>query len=261
MQDIIREKITDIEQSFHVKILYACETGSHAWALASKHSDYDVRFIYVHPINDYLSIDPIGIANKRDTIQQPIHELLDISGWELTKALRLFRKSNPSLLEWLHSPIIYYRAYSTIDQMRKMMPIIFDHKACILHYVNTAKANYYKKGDSQKNSKGILNIIRPILVANWLQKFRDFPPFNLILLAESLIDNKEIVHSIHTLIHAKLNETQPGSAETTLLLHYAFHEMKRLEMDVRSLNKNNALNNTDSLNSLFQETLKEVWAK
>ncbi len=32
---------------------------------------------------------------------------LDVSGWELRKALRLLRKSNPPLLEWLKSPVVY----------------------------------------------------------------------------------------------------------------------------------------------------------
>jgi predicted nucleotidyltransferase len=42
-----------------------------------------------------------------DTIEQPIDGLLDISGWDLRKALQLLRKSNPPLLEWFQSPIVY----------------------------------------------------------------------------------------------------------------------------------------------------------
>ena len=37
----------------------------------------------------------------------PIADDLDMSGWELRKALRLLRKSNPPLLEWLKSPVVY----------------------------------------------------------------------------------------------------------------------------------------------------------
>ena len=33
--------------------------------------------------------------------------MLDVSGWDIRKALRLFRKSNPPLLEWLQCPIRY----------------------------------------------------------------------------------------------------------------------------------------------------------
>ncbi len=34
----------------------------------------------------YFSIEP-----HRDVIEEPIHDMLDISGWELRKALRLFK--------------------------------------------------------------------------------------------------------------------------------------------------------------------------
>lgn len=107
MKEIIISKLKEIENEYQVKILYAVESGSRAWGFPSKDSDYDVRFIYIHQPQWYLSIDPQGIGAKRDVIEVPINDLLDISGWEITKALRLFRKSNPPLLEWLRSNIIY----------------------------------------------------------------------------------------------------------------------------------------------------------
>jgi predicted nucleotidyltransferase len=45
--------------------------------------------------------------NRRDVIEVPIDGSLDINGWDLQKALGLFLKSNPPLMEWLGSPIIY----------------------------------------------------------------------------------------------------------------------------------------------------------
>ena len=105
MKDIIISKLAQIENDFKVKILYACESGSRAWGFASPDSDYDVRFIYVHNKSHYLSID-----EHRDVIELPINEVLDINGWDLRKALRLFRKSNGPLYEWLQSPIIYQTA-------------------------------------------------------------------------------------------------------------------------------------------------------
>jgi len=53
----ILERLTAIEQSESVRILYACESGSRAWGFASPDSDYDVRFIYVHARDWYLSIN------------------------------------------------------------------------------------------------------------------------------------------------------------------------------------------------------------
>src|SRR5688572_33419530 len=47
----------------------------------------------------------------------PIY-LLDMNGWDVKKALKLLRKSNPSLLEWLHSEIVYYENEAFTQQLR-----------------------------------------------------------------------------------------------------------------------------------------------
>ena len=49
-----------------------------------------MRFLYVHRRDWYLSVE-----DRRDVIEEPIADDLDVSGWELRKALRLLRKSNP----------------------------------------------------------------------------------------------------------------------------------------------------------------------
>ena len=53
----IQENLDEIERKHNVKILYAIESGSRAWGFASPDSDYDVRFIYLQNLEDYLIID------------------------------------------------------------------------------------------------------------------------------------------------------------------------------------------------------------
>ena len=91
-----RLRITDAVRST------AAESGSRAWGFASPDSDYDVRFIYVNRLPWYLTVEP-----GRDVIEQPISGELDINGWDLRKTLQLLKESNPTLLEWLRSPIVY----------------------------------------------------------------------------------------------------------------------------------------------------------
>ena len=67
-------------------------------------SDYDVRFLYVHPSEWYLSFD---VERRRDVIDYPIVDEIDCGGWDVRKALYLFTRSNGALLEWLKSPIVY----------------------------------------------------------------------------------------------------------------------------------------------------------
>ena len=96
MHERIRDTLVRIEAENDVKVLYACESGSRAWGFPSADSDYDVRFIYLHPTDWYLSID---LERRRDVIELPIDDNLDVNGWDLCKALQLFCKSNPPLLD------------------------------------------------------------------------------------------------------------------------------------------------------------------
>lgn len=106
MHSEIMNKLESIEQEHGIKILYAVESGSRGWGFASQDSDYDVRFLYIHPTDWYLSIE-----ERKDHIEYPINDLLDINGWDIKKAFLLFKKSNPPLLEWLSSPIVYADRY------------------------------------------------------------------------------------------------------------------------------------------------------
>ena len=81
----IKSELLNIEKAEQVTIIYACESGSRAWGFESEDSDYDVRFIYIRRTPWYLTIQ-----NKKDVIEKPIDDELDISGWDTTKVLRAF---------------------------------------------------------------------------------------------------------------------------------------------------------------------------
>ena len=78
MRETILSKLDEIENRENVRILLAVESGSRAWGFASPDSDYDVRFIYVRPKEDYLRLE-----KTMDVIELPIEGELDINGWDL----------------------------------------------------------------------------------------------------------------------------------------------------------------------------------
>ena len=126
MEKEILKELKNIEQEQDIKILYAVESGSRAWGFASLDSDWDVRYIYIHNSLWYLSID-----DKKDSYDKILPNDIDLSGWDLKKTLKLFRKSNPPLLEWMRSPIIYYQNSSMIDKLRNLALEYFNPKSCV----------------------------------------------------------------------------------------------------------------------------------
>jgi predicted nucleotidyltransferase len=164
------QNLQAVETTHDVKILFACEAGSRAFGLADRRSDYDVRFIYVHPLRWYLSID-----ERKDTIEFALKDGLDLAGWDLRKALRLLRKSNPSLLEWLQSEVVYAEEPGVMQEIRRLAQALFSPKACLFHYLNMAWANLKDPG-ALKNA---LYAARAVLAARWIECNRTFPPLEL----------------------------------------------------------------------------------
>ncbi|HAY4007445.1 TPA: nucleotidyltransferase domain-containing protein [Escherichia coli] len=120
MRERVSQQLKEIERRYDVKVLYACESGSRGWGFASPDSDYDVRFLYVHPLEWYLRVE-----SPRDVIELPIDDELDVSGWEWRKALGLLKGANPTLIEWLDSPVIYQQDEETITAFKAMVPMWF----------------------------------------------------------------------------------------------------------------------------------------
>ena len=155
----IQARLQHIEREENVCIFYACESGSRAWGFPSEDSDYDVRFMYVHHKDWYLSID-----ERRDVIERPINDMIDLSGWDIRKALRLFGKSNPPLLEWFNSPIIYQQRLNIVNKLKALMPEYYSPKSCLYHYLHMAEGNFreYLKGQMVLVKK-YFYVLRPIL--------------------------------------------------------------------------------------------------
>ncbi len=160
-----------VAQERGVSIIFACESGSRAWGFESPDSDYDVRFLYVRPVADYLRLSP-----PDDTIEVSPADDLDVSGWDVFKACRLMRKSNPPLLEWLGSPTVY-REDAAVEGLRSIGRQHFSRRACAEHYLSMANMNHSKcTGRVRVVRKKYLYVLRPLACARWLVERETFPP-------------------------------------------------------------------------------------
>lgn len=256
IQETITEHLVRLEQEEQIKILYACESGSRAWGFPSQDSDYDVRFIYIRQPDWYLSI-----FDKRDVIERPISDKLDISGWDLRKALNLYRKSNPPLLEWLQSPIRYAEKYSIAEQLREISPLTFSPKSCMYHYLNMARGNYrmYLQGEQVKIKK-YFYVLRPVLACEWIERYSEMPPMEFDVLVERLIPKDGVLWlMVQQLLARKkagdeldyeprMNPINDFLEERLLSLEKSAAEMKSTDREL-----------DDRLDVLFRSALREVW--
>src|SRR5262245_54567602 len=175
----ILHELAGIEARFDVRVLFACESGSRGWGFASPDSDYDVRFVYVNQLPWYLTVEP-----GRDVIEQPISGELDINGWDLRKTLQLLRESNPTLLEWLRSPIVYQQETAWAERLRALAEDGFSPVRGYHHYVSMAKKNLREHlyGEVVRYKK-YLYVLRPLLAARWIREGRGVPPMRFAELA------------------------------------------------------------------------------
>lgn len=237
----ISKELMRIEQEKDVRILYACEAGSRAWGFESPDSDYDVRFIYARPLNDYLAID-----GRRDVIEQPISGDLDISGWDIKKALRLLRKSNPPLLEWLNSPIVYYKT-GLERSMSRLAETCYSARACSFHYFHMASGNYqkYLTGDVVSLKK-YFYVIRPLLAVRWMREYDSPPSVKFTDLVEATLCDGYVLDEVYSLIEWKVNAVEKKMVAknkildewvTTELDGFSPCQHPRIDVDVEPLNR------------------------
>ena len=195
MKGLIIEKLAQIEREEDIKILHAVESGSRAWGFPSPDSDYDVRFIYVRKPEYYLKLE-----KTRDVIELPINDMLDINGWDLNKTLRLLHSSNPTLFEWMSSPIVY-RQTDFIGRLSPIMDNYFSCKSGLHHYLSMAEGNYreYLKGDMVR-AKKYFYVLRPVLACKWILHRHTKPP----MLFRELM-NSELEESLKPVVERLLD--------------------------------------------------------
>jgi len=255
MKEHIQNELQNLEKRKAIKILFAVESGSRAWGFESTNSDWDVRFIYVHEPDWYMSID-----EQKETIEEMLPNDLDLSGWELRKALKLFRKSNPPLMEWLRSPIVYHEAFSTATKLRALAVEYFNPKACLHHYFHMGEGNYRDYLQSEIASiKKYFYVLRPLLACKWIEKYHTFPPMEFDLLVEHLVKEVKVKNEIHSLLVKKKSGEEMGKEPRIEILQE--YIISSIEYFREYLKKEILVGKTDTerLNKLFCSTMKECW--
>lgn len=210
MKDRIKQLCRRIEDEKNVRILFAVENGSRAWRMESEDSDYDVRFVYVRPVEDYIQINV-----PRDVIEAAFDEagkpvarqgaLIDMAGFDVFKFVKMLSSSNPTTIEWLMTDMVYYGKQNAVFKeyaSRHFNPIALYH-----HYKSMCRNNYlkYLKSGNQVTYKKYLYAYRGLVNAKFVLAHDSVPPIvfddALRLVADVLPDH--IIERLRDIIAKK----------------------------------------------------------
>ncbi len=246
----IKEELNRIEAQEDITILFACESGSRGWGFSSTDSDYDVRFIYIKPINWYLSID-----KKKDFIEFPISDNLDINGWDIRKVLTLVYNSNAAVFEWLQSPKIYKSFQDFRTNLFKLSSEFFSPKKMMRHYLGLTKKSLSSREGDKIKVKKYFYILRPLLAAMWIAKYNTIPPMEFHMLLKQIENRKELLGKIEKLMEIKKASLEGDNI--SLVPEVEDFIKKESEMcENIAANLTVLKKDTDKLNLFFREILK-----
>ncbi|WP_232916648.1 MULTISPECIES: DNA polymerase beta superfamily protein [Pseudomonas] len=257
VQEEVRSRLRGAEHEHDVQVVLAVESGSRAWGFASPNSDYDARFIYVNRPEWYLSV---GLEEQRDVIEYPIVDEMDINGWDLRKALRLFWKSNPGFVEWVQSTIIYEHSGSFHERAKALLPQVYSVESGIYHYRSMAKTNYrgYLQAP-QVPLKKYFYVLRPLLSVRWLEQFNTPAPIEFDKLRGVLDGETELQQAIDDLLAIKRAAPEMGlSPQIAPIQLFIERELNRLEAIKPSRSERKEVE--PLLSELFRSVLKETWS-
>jgi len=252
----IKQTLAAVEADEDVRILLAVESGSRAWGFPSSDSDYDVRFVYVRRPNLYLSID---LEEQRDVIERPLRDNIDLSGWDIRKALRLFRKSNPPLLEWLQCPTVYLERFSLAVRLRDLLPAFYSPRASFFHYLHMARGNIreYLHGDVVWRKK-YFYVLRPLLAMRWIDQGLGPVPIEFARLVEATVSDDAVRTAIDALLSAKRSGAElDRGPRISSISDFIHQEMARFEQTASD--RFSPVPPIEALNQVFRAALEEAW--
>lgn len=255
IQDTIITKLAHIADEKNIKMILAVESGSRAWGFASPDSDYDCRFVYAHPKEEYISL-----FEQKDTIDYTPDAIYDLSGWDIKKFLQHITKSNAVMLEWLQSNSIYYSNEKFVAELRKLGRAYFNPIAVSWHYLSMAKKKYdVLKENEYSKLKTYFYVLRPLACIRFIREVDDIPYMEYQRnLDEIIVPNKIRDEIAIFLEYKKESKEKQELIKNDALLNYFKNEIQEAEtwLKTATFAKNRNLIPADQC---FRRIIEEAW--
>jgi len=245
----IKSLLKAVEEKYNVEILYACETGSRAWGFPSPDSDFDIRFLYRHEKDWYLSLD-----TRKDTIEFMVDKDWDITGWDLKKSLLLLKRSNAALIERFQSPVVYY-ADEGFTTAFKQLALDYYSPIAVFYHHHSLAASFWEelKAPEKIKLKKYFYLLRSLLSCYWITKDQSLLPMHIEGLMEKI--SGPIKEEIRELIALKATV---GEKYVHTISPNLYQWTKELWGTIEAGKDKLAVNNRDisQLNEFFLKTIK-----
>lgn len=206
MKEQIKKLINEVAKEYDIKILFCVESGSRAWGMESNDSDYDVRFVYYREPKEYTLINPkpsVITVSFNDKFERCSPEgcLIDMQGFDVIKFSKMLSSSNPTVIEWLSSDIVY--CGEKPEEYVKFSKELFNFMSLYYHYKSMGKQNYLKYIKPQSylaTPKKYLYTCRGIMCSIYVSHYLKLPPIIFQEVLDELNGDKLITDEIYYLL-------------------------------------------------------------
>ena len=255
VRDVIVSHLANLMQQHNCRLLFAGESGSRAWGLQSPDSDYDVRCIYAHSPHWYFSIE-----DRRETIETVFPDDIDIAGYELRKALRLFSTCSIPINEQILNPVCYGGDSAFLERIRTLIPIYFNKNRALLHYTNVATQALALVQGLSIGLHRVFYIIRPLLACEWIEKYGAMPPTEFQKLCDADFLPLPLLNEVIEIMQRKLVTVTVDKVSLQLskdLLNWMTESLSRHQETLRIQSAGPAVVSFEPLNELFRSYITE----
>jgi len=227
----IQEMIHYLEDEYEITILSIRDYGSRAWNLDSETSDMDAGMVFRQRPLAYMQLG--GYTQNIDRKFLIDGEEFELIGWNIKRFAELLNKSNPSMIEWLNSPICYYESYikqgstritklenseSLFNDLREHANQEFKPIALWGHYREMGKANFNKYIENRNDLrvKRHLYILRGLLYARYVLETHRRPLLDFPKFCDEHLDSLDIPEHVKKYTEEFIRKKKNGDGSTEI---------------------------------------------
>lgn len=166
-------------------------------------------------------------------------------------------RSNPGIVEWLQSPIVYVDDGLFAPAARTLLPDIYSPAKGIYHYRYMAKNNYRAHiKDENVVIKKYFYILRAILSCKWIEQKGQPAPIEFHKVRELVANNTSLNNEIAALLERKMSSQEKEIAAPIPALNQFIEEMLAYYEEYKPV-ESDSDRDINQLNQLFQKFLIE----